>query len=78
MTIRLHAASTLDNAIVGISKYMDHHKKINTFDASLIISYIFGGIDKEEALDMIMSYRSGKKVQTASKIKMDDYWRVNK
>jgi len=78
MTIRLHAASTLDNAIVGISKYMDHHKKINAFDASLIISYIFGGIDKEEALDLIMSYRTGKKVNTASNMKMNDYWGVKK
>lgn len=58
-TVKLMAASTLENAIAGISKYMDHHK-LSAFDASLILSYIFG-MDKEAILDLIIEYRTGKK-----------------
>ena len=75
--IRMNLAVTLDDAVAGISAYMDHHKKISAFDASLILAYMFG-LDKEELLDLIMSYRSGKKVTTASKMKFDDYWGVNR
>jgi hypothetical protein len=74
--MKLHVAVTLDEAVKGISAYMDHHK-LSAFDASLILAYMFG-LDKEEMLDLIISYRSGKKIDIAKRSKFDDYWGVKK
>ena len=48
-------------AVVAIGTFMDQHPhKINAFDASLILAYLFD-VQKETALGDLMEYR-GKKL----------------
>jgi 5'-3' exonuclease len=44
-------------AVKRISAYIDHHGKINVFDASLILAYIFD-IHKEIILEDLIAYRT--------------------
>jgi len=44
-------------AVIALSTFMDHHKyKINAFDGSLILAYMFD-VPKEKALDDLIAYR---------------------
>jgi hypothetical protein len=52
--------------VASLSKYIDHHHKMDAFDASLVLAYMFG-VSKERALDDLIEYRSGKKINLAQK-----------
>lgn len=53
-------------AVVALCTFMDHHSgKINAFDASLLLAYLFD-VPKETALDDIVAYR-GKRMGTQTK-----------
>jgi hypothetical protein len=54
-------AISYKKAVSSLSAFMDHHGKLNAFDASLVLAYQFD-ISKERALNDIMSHRAGKKV----------------
>jgi len=58
--IRIALGTTFDTAVKGILKYMDDHKKIDIWEASLILAYQFPDLDKKDTLDCLIRHRSKK------------------
>ena len=52
-----YAITTYTNALLRINRYIDDHHKINTFDASLLLAYMFD-IEKEKALEDLIKLRT--------------------
>jgi len=52
-------STTYKEGVLFMSAFMDDHpRKINAFDASLILAYIFPSVSKERALNDLMKHRS--------------------
>jgi len=68
---KLRVGTSLETAIEGMSQFMDDHTvckknskkgcKLNAFDASVMLAYMFPDLDKEDLLDMLIEHRSKRR-----------------
>ena len=52
----MYSITTYNEALLRINNFMDDHHKINSFDASLLLAYIFDG-SKENILEDLINLR---------------------